>query len=389
MTSENIFDFSDISPIEDADFHNCMVRMVAEPGFKHAVEFSIPGVNYDEFSQMLLTIPDKKTFQEGVMRNFMLGLMKKTMSGLTASGVDTLAENGDFTFISNHRDIVLDASLLNMCLFDANRRTAEVAIGSNLLIYDWIDTIVRMNKCFIVKRGMKPLEALNAAKQLSAYIYYAINEKHESVWIAQREGRAKDSSDHTQESLIKMLSLEGGQSARDNLALKNIAPVSIAYEYDPCDYLKAREFMLKRRDPEYKKTQRDDLFSMETGLLQFKGKVHFSFTPCLTEQIKALPDNLDRNSVIRSVCALIDKAIHLNYKIFNVNYIAYDLLYKTGEFASKYTDAERDAFIAYVNKQLDKVDVPDVSAEEREYMFEMVLTMYSNPLKNKMLASQE
>ena len=259
-----------------------------------------------------------------------------------------------------------------------------MAIGNNLLIYDWIADLVRLNKSFIVKRNTGLREGLEAAKKLSAYIHHSILEKHESIWIAQREGRAKDSSDHTQESLVKMLAIAGEGPFMERLKEINLMPVSISYEYDPNDYLKAREFLLRRRNPEFKKSQRDDLFSMETGLLRFKGKVHFQLTPRINTKIDMVGDFSDKNMSARVVGAIIDQALHRSYEIFTINYVAFDLLHHTERFARKYTLDQRLEVENYLNAQLDKVDVEYISTEEREFMMEKMLVMYSNPLKNKL-----
>lgn len=384
--SDEQHNFADIAPFDDALFQQQMAQLVKEPGLEHAVKYVMPDVDYPEFVKFLLTIKDKQTFQLEVMWPFMEMLAKKTTSGVSISGMDHLDPNTQYTFITNHRDIVLDAALLNICFFRHGRRASEVAIGSNLLILEWISQLVRINNCFIVRRGGRRLEALHDAKLLSAYIHHAINEKHESVWIAQREGRAKDSSDRTQESLIKMLALEGGSSTAGNLEQLNLMPVSITYEYDPNDYLKAREFLLKRRDPEFKKSPMDDLLSMETGLLQFKGRVHFSIGECITPIIAEMPSDAPRSEVLEHVCNVIDHNIHSRYKIYAINYIAYDLLNHTREHEMLYTRHEKEAFEAYIEHQLDKVEVADVTPEERDYMRQMMFTMYANPLKNKMAA---
>ncbi|MDE5940635.1 MAG: acyltransferase, partial [Muribaculaceae bacterium] len=266
----------------------------------------------------------------------------------------------------------------------------EVALGDNLLIYDWIEDLVRLNKGIIVKRNLRLTKALEAARQLSGYIHYCINEKKESVWIAQREGRAKDSNDVTQESVIKMLALEGnGNTVAERLAELNITPTSISYEYDPNDYLKAREFLARRRDPEFKKSQRDDLFSMETGILQFKGRVHFAMGRCINSELAAMADITDKVETVRRVCDLIDREIHLGFHLYPVNYIAYDALHGSDRFAQEYTATDVEAFNDYLNRQLDKVDLPDISPEERDYMRRQILIMYSNPLRNKFSAMGE
>ena len=283
-------EFKDIAPIDDCDFNEKMSQLVKEPGFEHAIKFVMPNVDYPKFVEGLLQIKNKRDFQSMIIAPFLENLEKKTTSGLSISGIENIEKDKCYTFISNHRDIVLDASFLNISLWRNGLETTEIAIGDNLLVYEWISDLVRLNKSFIVKRNLRMLQALQAAKQLSSYIHHSINEKHESVWIAQREGRSKDSNDLTQESLIKMIGLSGDGSLADNLQQINLLPVSISYEYDPNDYLKAREFLLKQRDPEYKKTQRDDLFSMETGLLQFKGHVHFTIGKCINPSLAILKE---------------------------------------------------------------------------------------------------
>lgn len=376
--------FSDIAPYDDDIFHQKMVNLVKEPGFLHAVNYTMPSEAVASLIEELLKIDNKYDFQRKVMFPFLEMLVKTTTSGISLGGIKYFNPSLNYTFITNHRDIVLDASFLNLAFLRKNMPTSEVAIGNNLLIYDWITDLVRLNKSFIVKRNTGLREGLEAAKKLSAYIHYTIMEKHESIWIAQREGRAKDSSDHTQESLIKMLALGGEGEFMDRLKEINLMPVAISYEYDPNDYLKAREFLLKKRDPAFKKSQRDDLFSMETGLLQFKGKVHFQLTPRINTKIEQIGDFEDRNIAAQHICRLIDQAIHRSYEIFPINYVAFDLLDNTTRFARKYTADQKMKFEEYLNGQIAKIDVPGISAEEHEWLWKMMLTMYANPLKNKL-----
>lgn len=382
------YNLQEIAPFDDAQFHEKMTRLVEEPGFEHAVRWVLPDVDYPEFVRELLQVPDKNTLQLKVMGPFLELLAKKTTAGITYDGIDNVKAGSAYTFITNHRDIVLDASFLNLCFLRNNMPTSEIAIGNNLLIYEWISDLVKLNKSFIVKRDLKMTQALKAAQQLSAYIHYAVMHKGESVWIAQREGRAKDSNDVTQESLMKMLALEGGGSTRENLEKLNLMPVSISYEYDPNDFLKAKEFLLKSRNPDYHKSQRDDLLSMETGLLQYKGRVHFSITPCLSPEIAGISPEAKRLEVIQQACAMVDRRIHLRYHIYPINYIAADLLNDNTANSSHYTPVEAAAFKDYIEKQIDKVDVPDMTFGDRQYLRKMMFTMYSNPLYNKLAAER-
>ncbi len=386
-TTSHAAQFEDIAPYDNSQFRQKMAELVEEPGLEHAVKYVMPDVDYPEFVKQLLSIPDKETFQTKVMAPFLELLAHKTSTGISANGLDNIANGTSYTFITNHRDIVLDASFLNLCFLRNSMPTSEVAIGSNLLIYDWITDLVKLNKSFIVKRNLRVTQALEAANQLSAYIHYTINTKHESVWIAQREGRAKDSNDMTQESLVKMLALAGEGSIVDHLCEINLMPVSISYEYDPNDYLKAREFLLKKLNPKFKKSQRDDLFSMETGLLQPKGRIHFELAPCINPELRAIPANADKAEVLHNVCRIINGAIHSGYMIYPINYYAADKLGDTDAFSSHYTPEEAAEYEHYFQKQLDKVtDEVAFDPDNRRYMLEMMFRMYANPLLNKLAA---
>ena len=379
-------EFEDIRPFYDSEFHDKMKELVKEPKFEHAVRYVLRDIDYDVFCQQLLALDNKKDFQLLIMRSFLEGLTQKTTKGLTGGNFEILDKTKSYTFMSNHRDIVLDASFLNLLLIYHGINTSEIAIGNNLLIFDWISDLVRLNKSFIVKRNLGVRQTLDAARQLSGYIHFAITQKHESVWIAQREGRAKDSDDRTQESLIKMLSIAGGGDLLDNLKEINLVPVSISYEYDPCDYLKAYEFLLKRDNPEFKKSQEDDLHSMETGLLGFKGRVHFQISPCINEELDKLSACEEKSELLSHILTIIDKAIHANYRLYPGNYVAYDMLQGEKRFAGNhYTDEEQAVFTDYLYSQLAKV--PNVTKEEdKAFLKNAILTMYANPLKNQLAA---
>jgi hypothetical protein len=379
-------EYKDIAPYDDCDFAANMAELVKEPGFEHAVKYVMPTVDYPTFTQQLLSINSKNEFQRKVMVPFLEMLASKTSASLTMDGLDNCPEDSVNTFISNHRDIVLDPTFLNLGLLRNNRNTGEIALGDNLLIYPWIEKLVKLNKGLIVKRNLKMLKAFAAAKQLSGYIHYCINDKNESVWIAQREGRAKDSNDCTQEGVLKMLALAGDKSPVENLMEINICPVTISYEFDPNDYLKASEFLLKRRDPEHTKSQHDDLLSMETGLLGFKGRIHYHISPCINTELSALLQVTDKNELFQAAAAIVDRHIHLGYKIYPINYISYDIVNSSNRFEDCYTDDDKANVKAYIEQQLAKVRVENITDEERQFMRDLMLKMYSNPLKNKLIA---
>lgn len=375
----------ELGPYTDAEFPARMAELVKEPGFLNAIGYTMPKEEIPSLIEELLKIRNKYDFQHQIMFPFMEMLAKTTTSGISLGGAKYFNPALNYVFITNHRDIVLDASFLNLALLRRGWPTTEVAIGNNLLIYPWITNLVKLNKSFIVKRNGGLRDGLINAKNLSAYIHHTLLHNKESVWIAQREGRAKDSSDHTQESLVKMLALDGEGSFMERLKEINLMPVSISYEYDPNDYLKVREFVLKRRDPAFKKTQRDDLFSMETGVLSFKGHCHFQMTPRINAKLDQIGEFTDRNAAARAVCRIIDQAIHRSYEIYPLNYVAYDMLHGNERFAAKYTARQKADFNQYIASQLEKIGLDNITVEEHQYMVELMLTMYSNPLKNKLI----
>ena len=380
-------DFEDIRPFNDNEYHEKMASLIEEPSFKKVIATVMPEVDYDTFCKQLLSINTINDFQKYIIIPFLDKLLKQTSDGLNIEGIECIDRDKNYVFMSNHRDIVIDATFLCRSLFMHDLDTCEIAIGSNLLIYQWITDLVRINKSFIVKRGVGVRQALEAAQQLSGYIHHAITEKHASVWIAQREGRAKDSNDRTQEALIKMLTLGCKGHILDNISRLNIAPLAISYEYDPCDSLKALEFLNKSKDPEFKKSPKDDLINMQSGIMGYKGRIYYHFTPCINQELEQIDRDADKATILSTVCSTIDRHIHSGYHIFPCNYIAYDKLYKCDEFASKYSAEEKARFEEYLHKQI--VKLGEFSAEDYQFMLDKMLLMYSNPLKNKLAALQQ
>ncbi len=293
----------------------------------------------------------------------------------TAAGkVDT---NQRYTFISNHRDIVLDSAFLDVKLFEHGYpTTVEIGIGDNLLIYPWIKRLVRMNKAFTVRRGLSLRETLAASQLMSRYIHFAVNQKRENIWIAQREGRAKDSNDRTQDAVLKMLAMGG------DLRELNIVPLTISYEFDPCDYLKAQEFQMKRDNPTFKKSRQDDLDNMKTGIMGYKGRVHYHTAAPINTWIDELKD-LPKADFYKVLGERMDRQIHQGYRLFPCNYIALDELNGDQANAAQYTAADKQRFEAYLTGQLAKVTLPE---KDEPFLREKMLNMYANPVRNKLAA---
>lgn len=386
MDTEVSYNFDDIRPLNNDEVKDAIEALVTNADFERAFRYIKPDVNWKEFSETMRSFKTKEDFKSKLAYEAVMMVANKTTFSLTISGRSRLPKDKKpCTFISNHRDIVLDASFLNVMLYDVGYGMTQVAIGDNLMIRPWIETLVRLNNSFIVKRGVSVRQMLDVSKKLSAYIRHTILETKESIWIAQREGRAKDSNDRTQGSVLKMLNMSGDKDIISNLMELNILPVAISYEYDPCDFLKAKEFQLKRDNPDYVKSQRDDLLSMETGILNDKGRVHFTLTQPINEQLEALDRNMEKNELIAAIANIIDREIYKHYRFYPCNYVAYDMLTGTKRFSSNYGLRDKKHFEAYLQGQLDKIVIPD---KDEAFLRTKMLEMYTNPLRNH-LASQE
>ena len=319
-------------------------------------------------------------FQKRFMKPIVQYIIRKHTDGcsfddgaLAANGVN-VAHEARYTFVSNHRDIVLDSAFLDVLLVNSGYpTTVEIGIGDNLLIYPWIKRLVRMNKAFTVRRGLTAHEMLRSSQLMSRYIHYAVNQKKENIWIAQREGRAKDSDDRTQESVLKMLAMGG------DLRELNIVPLTISYESDPCDYLKAQEFQQKRDNPAFKKSRQDDLDNMKTGIFGYKGRVSYHCAAPVNTWMDELDTSLPKNEYFTALAHRIDRELHRGYRLYPCNYIAADLLAGKREYAANYSAADEQRFEQYLKGQLAKITIPD---KDEPFLRERILTMYANPLIN-------
>ena len=375
-------EFDEIRPYYDEEVVPIIEKLINDPLFKRQVmRFVFPGMDWEPIAARLRSVRNRCDLQQGLIMHTVLSMVGKTSASIECTGFENIRKDKAYTYISNHRDIVLDASLLSTLLAANEYDTVEIAIGDNLLLYPWIEHLVRLNKSFIVKRGVSIRQMLEVSNQLSQYIHYAITEKKESVWIAQREGRAKDSNDRTQESLLKMLAMAGGQDFLSNLKELNITPLAISYEYDPCDYLKAMEFQQRRDNPEYKKTQGDDFLNMQTGISGYKGRIHFQFGQAINPLLDDLDRHLPKNELVTAVASLIDKGIFQNYRFYPGNYIAYDRLWGNNRFAGQYSEQDILTFDAYLNGQLEKIVLEN---KDIPFLTEKIIEMYAYPVKNQL-----
>jgi 1-acyl-sn-glycerol-3-phosphate acyltransferase len=384
MKTSDLYDFDDIRPLNDAEVSPVIEELIKSERLQTAMRYILPSLDWEAFTKKLRLCKTKEQFKTIISYDLVYAIAKLSTTSLTISGGEKLSQGSSYTFISNHRDIVLDSAFLNVLLYDVGQGLTQIAIGDNLMIHPWIKPVVRLNNSFIVKRSLPVRQKLEASKTLSAYIHHTIKETKESIWIAQREGRAKDANDTTQTSILKMLNMVGDQDILSNLMSLNIVPIAISYEYDPCDYLKAQEFQQKRDDPDFVKSKRDDLLNMEMGILKHKGRVHFTICNPINQTLQAHPPSTIKNELIADIATIIDREIYAHYKFYPCNYVAYDLLYDTSLCSTNYIEQDKEQFKTYLQRQLGKINIPN---KDETFLRSKLLEMYSNPLKNHLMYS--
>jgi len=376
-------DFDDIRAFDAEDLPEAYERLISDDEFRKVVAYAIPGVPFEAVAAKLKQCRTGLEFQKTFCYQLLERVMAQTGKCLTGdfSEVDNKRR---YTFISNHRDIVLDSAFLDKLLIDAGfSTTCEIAIGDNLFARPWIKDLVRVNKAFIVQRSLPPRQMLLASKKLSEYMHHVINDKNDNIWIAQREGRAKDGNDRTQEAVLKMMAMGGTGSIVERLKQLHIVPLAISYEYDACDFLKAKEFQQKRDNPEWKKSKQDDVTSMVTGFTGYKGDIYYKVAPCIDSFLDQLPAETPKTEIFDIIAHFIDKQIHARYHLFANNYIALDI--KNGDDkqlqAGKYTQEQKQQFLEYLQKRIAKIDLQN---KDEEFLKERMITMYANPARNQL-----
>lgn len=371
--------FDEIRPFEPEELPEAYERLLADEQFRLVLGHVFPEMDVETIGMMMQRCLTSLDFQKVFCYSFLEDLLEKASTSCTmdVSAVEILKR---YTFVSNHRDIVLDSAILSKLLVDYGfSTTCEVAIGDNLLSRGWVKDLARINKTFIVERSLQPRQMLMASQRMSEYMHYVIKEKNDNIWIAQREGRAKDSNDLTQPALLKMMAMGGEGSLAERLKQLHIVPLAISYEYDPCDYLKAQEFQLKRDVEGWKKSAEDDVVSMQTGIMGWKGDIHYQCAPCIDNWLTEVGSTLSRTEFFDATAKYIDKEIHRNYKIYANNYVAADLLTGKNYYANNYADADVKHFEEYLAAQIEKIDLPN---KDIPFLRERMLTMYANPLFN-------
>ena len=372
-------EFDTIRPWEPEDLPEVFDRLLSNDQFKQVLAYLYPQVPFEMIAQKLKSCKTNLEFQKAFCYDFVQGILKKAATG-SEMDCSALDNTRNYSFISNHRDIVLDSAIHDVMLIDNGfKTTCEIAIGDNLLSLPWVKDLVRVNKAFIVERALSMRQMLMSSKRLSDYMHFAIKEKNENIWIAQREGRAKDSDDRTQKSILQMMAMGGEGSIIERLKQLHLVPLSISYEYDPCDFLKAKEYQQKRDVEGWKKGPMDDLVSMQTGIFGYKGHVHYHAAPCIDEYLDTLDPEMPKQELFNTIAAHIDHEIHSHYRLYPGNYVALDLLENTEAHASEYTPEDKARFEKYIAGQLAKIELPD---KDEAFLKEKILTMYANPVRN-------
>ena len=365
----------------DEDVPSKLWPLADRPEIEAFIKGAFPQADMEQIRQTIRSCQTVNEFQSKIVLYFLTLLSQKSCDSLEMDNVKNVDFSHGHVFVTNHRDIVLDSAYLNVLLHQAGKETCEIAIGNNLFAAPWIEDLVRINKSFVVRRDLTGRQMLESSKILSSYIRQEVHDKNLCVWIAQREGRSKDNSDLTQSSVMKMLAMGGpSRDLMQNIRDLHVVPVAISYEFDPCDYLKAAEFQLKRDNPEWKKTKADDVKSMVTGLRGYKGRVKYRLTQELNPIFDQFPWIDDKTAQVNCVCQTIDRELHGAMELYPINYLAYNLKYQTEKYANMYTQEERDKATNYLNGQLAKIDIPN---KDEDFLWQMLLTMYSNPVANK------
>lgn len=362
-----------IRPYHDAEVHQAVKNACKHPYFKVLLQFTFPDKTTAQIEKILDGCTSIYDFQTRVIYKSVRNLLLKSSDGFSYSGFDKLDNTTSYLFISNHRDIVLDTSMLNVALYDHNKVMTASAIGDNLVQKDFLMELSKLNRNFLVLRGLPPREMLKSSKMLSQYIK-GLHDSGRSVWIAQREGRTKDGNDLTQQGVLKMLGMaRGDKSLSQYIKSLRIVPVSISYEYDPTDILKVPELLAKQRHIPYVKTPNEDFNSILKGALGFKKRIHISVSPLEDSAYKILQGAGSENECLQAFAKAIDKKIHLQYKLWPSNYIAYDKLNNTSKYESRYDAVELRQFDRRLERRV------DVNDEMATVSF---LKMYATPVIN-------
>lgn len=368
--------FEDIRPYEGEEIAKTIKELCDDAEFG-ALASKLPGFEIDKLRASADKYTDVLDFQREWERPLLEWFVKKNAADFQVSGLENISDGAQL-FLTNHRDITIDPAYMVLGVMRAKNTTCEIAIGNNLFVRPWIEKFVRLSRSFAVKRNLTKGEMISAFAELSSYVRYSLTEKKSKIWMAQREGRSKDSTDLTQESLIKMLAMSGEGSIVERLKPLNICPTTLSYEFDPCDYLKAAEFQARRDNPDFKKGPNDDFVSMSEGIRGNHGRINIHFGRNISDEMDEIGRlTQNRKEQAEAVCKLCDREIHSHYTIYPINEWAYEQRFGEGRF--KVEEPER--WEAYLRGQLEKIKIEN---KDDKFLWEKMIEMYSNPLINKL-----
>ena len=369
--------FDAIRPFYDSEINEALIKVMDHPMMKALMNFAFPGVEDSHWKEQLSKTHSTRDFQCNFIYQALMQVLQKTSDGMTTSGFENLEPNTSYLLISNHRDIILDTSLLNACLFDNGLVMTASAIGDNLVQKEFLYTLSKLNRNFLVQRGLSPREMLQSSKLLSEYIAQLLLRENRSVWIAQREGRTKDGNDATHQGVLKMLGMGSDEeNLMDYFKKVKIVPVSISYEYDPTDALKIPQLMAEANKEIYIKDKNEDFMTLMSGIMGQKKRIHIHVGKVLNEELDLIKAEFDNtNKQIQALAQVMDDSILQSYKLWPTNYIAYDILHQTDKYKNFYTENEKSLFERRLEMRIDEND--DIQCKG-------FLAMYANPVVNKL-----
>lgn len=369
--------FDSIRPYYDSEVNEALKSLLHHPMMKAMMDFTFLELEDEVWKEQLSRTHSIRDFQVNFVYQSIQRVLERSSEGLTTSGFEKLEPNTSYLFISNHRDIILDTSLLNVSLIDHGLVMTASAIGDNLVKKDFLLKLSKLNRNFLVQRGLSPRELLQSSKLMSEYMYHLLSKENRSVWIAQREGRTKDGNDATHQGVLKMLGMANDEARiMDFFKKLKIVPVSISYEYDPTDALKMPQLIALSKDEVYIKEKNEDFITLLSGIIGQKKRIHIHVGDVLeNEYEKIIAENDKNNKQIQALAQVIDDSILQSYKLWPTNFIAYDILYKTTRFEHLYNEKERQLFERRLEMRIDA---------DNETMREGFLAMYANPVVNKL-----
>lgn len=369
--------FDHIRQFYDSEVNEALQGIAHHPMMKALMSFTFPEVDEAVWMEQLKRTHSIRDFQVNFIYQSVQRVLEKSSDGLTTSGFEKLDPNTAYLFISNHRDIILDTSLLNVSLFDHGLVMTASAIGDNLVQKSFLLALSKLNRNFLVQRGLSPRELLQSSKLMSEFMYHLLTKENRSVWIAQREGRTKDGNDATHPGVLKMLAMACEDKDVIPFFKKlKIVPVSISYEYDPTDALKMPQLMAEANDEVYIKEKNEDFITLISGIIGQKKRIHIHVGDILNSELDKIGAEYDNsNKQIQALAQVIDDSILSTYRLWPTNYIAYDLLHKTDQFSDKYTQKEKQLFERRLEMKL---------GAEVKTLRDGFLAMYANPVINKM-----